>query len=48
MKYEVFQVVMAIPYKNDKEKQEIIKQYRKDSILKDYKNFMYVERIEVS
>ncbi len=40
-------IVEAIPYKNRKERIEIVKKYHKHSIIEIWDKFIYVERIEV-
>lgn len=40
-------VAEAIPYKNKKERKEIVRKYHKHSVIEIWDKYVYVERIEM-
>ncbi len=45
--YQTIWVAETIPYKNNKELKEIADKHYKKAVLKIYKDYVYIERIEL-
>jgi len=45
--YQTIWVAETIPYSTNKELKEIADKYYKDTVLKIYKDYVYIERIEL-